>query len=135
MGEIKAKLNLNVLFWVALACVFLFMYCGPEMPIVCQILAKIGNAKAQYNLGQWYCDGDHWVHKDKGLAVKWFRKAAEQGDAPAQCRLGWCYEIGEGVETNAAEAVKWYRKAAEQGHAEAKDALKGLSDKSDGVKK
>ncbi len=136
MGEeMTAKLNLNVLFWVALACVFLFMYCGPEMPIACQILATTGNANAQYNLGRWYHDGDHWVDEDKEQAVKWYRKSAEQGNADAQCMLGWCYYNGEGVATDAAEAVKWYRKAAEQGHAEAKDALKGLSDKSDEVKK
>ncbi len=134
MGEeMTAKLNLNVLFWVALACVFLFMYCGPEMPIVCQILAETGNANAQYNLGLWYY-GDYWAYKDKEQAVKWWRKAAERGHAGAQCGLGWCYEKGEGVATDAAEAVKWYGKAAEQGLAEAKNALKGLSEKSDGVK-
>ena len=48
--------------------------------------------------------------------MKWYRKAAEQGHANAQCNLGYCYKYGEGVETNKAEAVKWYRKAAEQGH-------------------
>jgi len=47
-------------------------------------------------------------------AVRYFRKAAEQGDAPAQNNLGVCYENGKGVEKDVYEAVKWYRKAAEQ---------------------
>jgi TPR repeat protein len=46
-------------------------------------------------------------------------KAAEQGDAAAQCNLGLMYDRGEGVQRDDAEAVKWYRKAAEQGYAKA----------------
>jgi len=52
-------------------------------------------------------------------AVKWFRKAAEQGFVDAQMNLGVCYGKGEGVEKDEAEAVKWWRKAAEQGNAHA----------------
>ena len=47
------------------------------------------------------------------------RKAAEQGDANAQCNLGVCYEYGQGVDKDETEATKWYRKAAEQGNANA----------------
>jgi len=58
---------------------------------------------------------------DDGLAeaVKWYRKAAEQGDADAQFNLGVMYDEGHGVLQDDAEAVKWYRKAAEQGNAKA----------------
>ena len=52
-------------------------------------------------------------------AVKWFRLAAEQGDADAQRVLGYMYYEGEVIPENDAEAVKWYRLAAEQGNAEA----------------
>ena len=51
--------------------------------------------------------------------MKWYRKAAEQGNAAAQYNLGYCYQYGQGVEQNYQEAVKWYRKAAEQGNAAA----------------
>ena len=53
-------------------------------------------------------------------------KAAEQGDAKAQCNLGVCYGNAEGVDRDAHEAVKWFRAAAEQGHAYAQYNL-GLS--------
>jgi len=53
--------------------------------------------------------------KDAAEAVKWYRKAAEQGHALAQTNLGFMYEKGDGVPKDAAEAVKWYRKATEQG--------------------
>ena len=49
----------------------------------------------------------------------WFRKSAEQGNAGAQFRLGYCYYRGEGVERDYTQAVYWYRKSAEQGNAEA----------------
>jgi len=51
------------------------------------------------------------------------RRAADQGDASAQFRLGSAYDSGSGVPKDAAEAAKWYRKAAEQGHAEAQCEL------------
>ncbi|MHC5135303.1 MAG: tetratricopeptide repeat protein [Planctomycetota bacterium] len=44
------------------------------------------------------------------------RTTADQGNAPAQYRLGEMYDNGEGVAADDTEAVKWYRKAAEQGH-------------------
>lgn len=52
-------------------------------------------------------------------AVKWYRRAAEQGNSTAQNNLGECYKNGQGVRKDDVEAVKWYRKAAEQGNADA----------------
>jgi hypothetical protein len=51
-------------------------------------------------------------------ALKWCRKAAEQGYAEAQNNMGYCYATGKGVEQDYGEAVKWYRKAAEQNYAQ-----------------
>ena len=51
--------------------------------------------------------------------MKWYRKAAEQGDALAQYNLGGMYDEGQGVPQNDVEAAKWYRRAAEQGIANA----------------
>jgi tetratricopeptide (TPR) repeat protein len=43
------------------------------------------------------------------------RKAAEQGEAEAQSRLGDLYAKGIGVGRDYGEAAKWHRKAAEAG--------------------
>jgi len=53
--------------------------------------------------------------KDNSDKIEDVRKAAEQGDAPAQCNLGDAYYFGNGVAKDQVEGVKWYRKAAEQG--------------------
>jgi serine/threonine protein kinase len=79
----------------------------------------------QYNLGLAYDTGTG-VSKDEAVAVKWYRKAAEQGYSVAQYRLGVCYDYGTGVSKDEAEAVKWYRKAAEQGDQRARNALERL---------
>ena len=61
-----------------------------------------------------YAEGEG-VEQDYTEAAKWFRKAAEQGDAVAQYTLGIMYSEGEGVSQDYKKAVKWFRKAAEQG--------------------
>jgi TPR repeat protein len=61
----------------------------------------------------------HGVRQDYEEAAKWFRLAAEQGNAEAQFTLARQYAHGEGVPQDYKEAVKWYRLAAEQGDADA----------------
>ena len=67
--------------------------------------AEAGDADAQYQLGCFYTwkqpfrlrdtgidlGRGRCIMKSEALAGKWFRKAAMQGHAAAQYRLGWCY--------------------------------------------
>ena len=73
------------------------------------------------------------VPQDDAEAVKWYRKAAEQGVAKAQFNLGVMSYKGRGVPQDDADAVRWYRKAAEQGHASAQFNLGLMYDKGRGV--
>ena len=73
-----------------------------------------------------YQDGQG-VQQDYAEAMKWFRKAADQGDPEAQYALGVMYKNGRGVPRDDAEAIKWYRKAADQGNADAQNALTTLT--------
>jgi TPR repeat protein len=63
----------------------------------------------------WMYEKGNQVPQDFAEAAKWFRKAAEQGNADAQFKLGTMYDNGQGVPRDYAEATKWFRKAAEQG--------------------
>ena len=78
------------------------------------LLAEQGDARAQFNLGVMFANGQG-VPKDEQQAVVWYRKAAEQGNARAQNNLGIVYSSGQGVPKDEQQAVVWYRKAAEQG--------------------
>lgn len=83
-----------------------------------QELAEARDAKAQYDLAKSFGENE-----DYGNAVKWYRKAAEQGHADAQYQLGECYRYGWGVKENKGLAAKWYGRAAEQEHADAQYQL------------
>src|ERR1700678_1904987 len=51
-------------------------------------------------------------------AAAWYRKAAEQGYALAQYKLGLLYQEREsGIVKDDAQAAAWLRKAADQGNA------------------
>jgi len=51
---------------------------------------------AQYSLGVMYANG-LGVPEDDAEAARWFRLAAEQGNALAQYNLGFIYDSGRGV--------------------------------------
>jgi tetratricopeptide (TPR) repeat protein len=83
---------------------------------------------ADTELENWFQTGGKYyfgqgVPQDYAEAVKWYRKAAEQGHARAQNNLGGCYRTGQGVTQDDTEAVKWYRKAAEQNNADGQNNL------------
>ena len=100
--------------------------------------AELGDEACQYWLGKLYHEGCEkcGIMRKPSDAVKWYRKAVEQGDmvnygvqqyresaehgdAEAQYQMGGLYRLGKGVARDYAEAEGWYRRAAEQGHAEA----------------
>ena len=47
--------------------------------------------------------------------MAWFRRAADQGHAVAQCALGFHYAFGDGAPQDCGEAATWFGKAANQG--------------------
>ena len=57
-------------------------------------------------------DNGEGVPQDDAKAVKWYRKAAEQGNADAQFFLGFMYDAGRGVPQDDAQAHMWYNLAA-----------------------
>lgn len=66
---------------------------------------------------------------EKNLAL------AEQGDAKAQCKVGFAYNEGKGVEKDLSKAFYWYKKAADQGYALGQFNLGTLYDNGRGVEK
>jgi len=63
------------------------------------------------------------VPKDSAEAVKWYRKAAEHGNAVAQSNLGLMYANGIGVIKNPAQAHAWFNVAGSNGNEDAKKNL------------
>ncbi len=58
-------------------------------------------------------------NEDPAAKMQAYLTVAEYGYAPAEYRLGTCYEDGKGVSPSVSLAAVYYRLAAEQGHADA----------------
>ena len=69
------------------------------------------------------------VAEDGAEAVKWLRKAAEQGHVKAQYSLGVMYDLGDGVVQDFVLAHMWIDLAREQGDMTARQHLKILVEK------
>jgi TPR repeat protein len=78
---------------------------------------------------------DAYNRRDYAEAFKCYSRAADQGYADAQNKLGNCYFNGEGAAKDFAKAAYWYTRAADQGNADAQNELGKCYSNGDGVKK
>lgn len=76
------------------------------------------DAWTQNRIGDQYFDESNYEN-----AAVWYEKAALQGNATAQCNMGYLYAQGLGVKKDDAKALYWYQKAADQGNAEGQQNL------------
>jgi TPR repeat protein len=86
--------------------------------------AEAGFAPAQVALASNYWHGTDGFPRDLSLALKWYRKAAEQGYADAIFYVGFFYYDGIGIPKNKPESRKWFVEAAKQNHLDALRLLK-----------
>ena len=59
-------------------------------------------------------------------ALKWYKKAAEMGNADAAYNVGYMYKFGLGITKDYSLALKWFKKASKNGSSEAKLQVKHL---------
>ena len=69
------------------------------------------------------CFHGQGVPQDLAEAVKWYRKAAEQGQEDAQNNLGIMYYKGQGVPRDYIQAHMWFDLAVANGNEMARDGL------------
>lgn len=97
--------------------------------------ARNGDPQAALAIGLWLERGLFGAKTNVAEAVKWYKRAADQGFAQAQVELGSCYYAGRGVPKDEEEGVRWRRKAAEQGDCEAQIMLASSYNEGSGVPK
>lgn len=85
-------------------------------------MAADRSARARYLLGDLYAKGQG-VPADDGNALRWYREAAEMGDAAAQYQVGRFLAQGRAGPRDPEAAVDWFERAAKRGHAQAQLAL------------
>ena len=91
------------------------------------LVDKINDADQQQELGDMFYAGTD-VDQDYKTALKWYIKAAEQGDSVHQYYLGNKYETTQG-HIDLTKALRWYQKATDQDHTNAQLSLKSLEKK------
>lgn len=75
------------------------------------------SAESNYQRGVQYLHG-YGVPQDDDEALRWIKKAVDQGHAVAQVTLGFMYQNGRSVRIDEVEGARWIRKAAGQGNAD-----------------
>jgi localization factor PodJL len=85
---------------------------------VLRAAAMAGNPAAVYEVAMRFAEG-RGVPQNNQEAARWLDRAAKQGLAPAQFRLGGLYEKGSGVKKDLAVARDLYLAAAEKGNGKA----------------
>lgn len=101
-------------------CLVLALLCSLAMPLA------VAGPQQDTDLAE-----KEFARGDLIAAMGLWKKAAQDGFAPAQARLGDMLDKAEEDE----EAVGWYRKAADQGNAAGEDGLGQMYAKGEGVKK
>lgn len=86
----------------------------------------------QLKMGERYAD-EHSKQRNDVEAVRWFRMAAEGGNAEAQYKLAVMLEHAWGARRDYQEALSWYSKAAKQGHAGAQNNMGIMYEKGRGA--
>lgn len=105
--------------------------------------AEAGSEDAETNLGWFYLDDSQGIYgaasdeeaaqqdryaASREQAFQWFCKAATQGNARAQFKVGEAYWNGSGAGMNKLQARLWLEKAAQQQDADAIAWLKAAAD-------
>ena len=90
--------------------------------------AAQGNARAQYDLGMMYLNGDG-VRKNEQLAFTYFHKAARKNHVEAKFYMGLSFAQGKGVRKQTQLARYWFKLASKAGHRTAMAHLSSLERK------
>ncbi|MBD9416908.1 sel1 repeat family protein [Pseudomonas sp. PDM16] len=100
----------------------------PQALAACQEMANQGDTQAQYELGEFFYDGQR-TQRDLPQAMHWFEQSSLQGNAQAQLRLGTMFFRGEGVQANNVQAYIVLKMAAVNGSDEAMDSADQVAER------
>jgi TPR repeat protein len=87
----------------------------PEADWLLLRAGQLGSTSAQRTLGVMYATGDWSGPQDLAEAARWYRLAAEKGDAESEYDLGFMLLLGEGEPKNTEKGLMWLHRAGEHG--------------------
>jgi TPR repeat protein len=87
---------------------------GKQVPPMVLHMAAAGDLRLQKMLARGYFNGDPTT--DKAESLKWYLRAAEQGDLDSMLNASAMLKCGQGVPADLSRACIWLEKAALKGH-------------------
>jgi TPR repeat protein len=99
-----------LLFGAVVVCFALFYFISRMLKGTDKVIDKVTDPAKLYEMANEFAEQGKFKK-----AVKYCRKAAEQGDKDAQFNLGQMYYQGQGVPQDDKAAFRYYKLAAEQG--------------------
>src|SRR5438128_1492833 len=82
-----------------------------------RLLAEKGDVRAQLFLGQAYAHANAIIKQpDYPEAMKWFKRASQEGSGEGSAAIAELYEQGFGVTKSSEVAKPWWELAAKQGY-------------------
>ncbi len=122
-GRVIVSVVLPVSFLLALYVIFQFKRENGKIDPVAEYIksADLSSPESQYRIGCNYYSGSAFFPEDHKEAVKWFKKAAEEGYRDAFYMLGDIYSEGDfsSEPDSKVQAFRYYWKAAELGNLQA----------------
>lgn len=94
--------------------------------------AETGYAPSQFRWGLWQEQGWQGTRKDLPAAIRWFRRAAENGHASGAFKYAAYLEAGEGINADIPAARHWYGIGAEGGNSDAQFQLARMLEAGEG---
>ena len=85
--------------------------------------AKLGSARALFELGEGYYAGLYGIKQDDAKAAEYARASAEGGNARGMYLYALLLYKGQGVKTDKSAALSWFEKAADAGNVQAQSFL------------
>lgn len=125
---IKFKINIVLFLFISLILSAVIQANASDFTDETMKKAQQGDVEAQISLGKMYLFGTEDIPQDQKEALKYFHRAANQGNIEAEYMVGLTL-----FEKDSAQAAAWFRKAANKGHDDAQNFLGVLYYNGEGV--
>lgn len=109
----------KVFLFIMLVCANVLVWGQTEKGKAALSKANAGDAKAQFEVAEYYEFGEEGFAKDVKQAVEWYTKSADQNNSVAFGKLEYIYKTGKpGVAKDDKKYIHYLKKAAESGRPE-----------------
>ena len=122
-------LRITMIVLASIIEIILILWAFSSLSFLIKVLkAKLGNARACFNIGIDHLIGSSRIEHDDDFALQWIRKSADKGYRLACAELGSMYENGRFFDVDLYLAKLYYNKGAAKGNKKCKEGAARMED-------